>query len=144
VQESADLEGLAATCIERKAPVFGLVGEYSGEPVIGRGLVTTPMKGILTPGHVVRREQGAMTLECMEYNVPDLPTSFGGTSGGGLWRTYLNDSSDGSYGHVETRLCGVATFQSDATHIVCQGIERIEQFLMPAIRRPCPALRSDT
>lgn len=114
--------------------MFGLVDEFSGEPVIGDGLVTTPMKGILTPGHVVRREQGAMTLECMGYNVPNLPTSFGGTSGGGLWRMYLNDASDGAYEHVETRLCGVATFQRDAAHIVCQGIERIEQLLVPAIR----------
>jgi hypothetical protein len=115
--------------------VFGLVDEFSGAPLIGGGLATTPMKGVLTPGHIVRREKGTMTLECMGYNVPDLPTSFGGTSGGGLWRMYLNDASDGSYEHVETRLCGVATFERDATHIVCQGIERIEQLLVPAIRK---------
>jgi hypothetical protein len=70
--------------------VFGLVDEFSGEPVACRGLVTTPMKGILTPGHVVRREQGAMTLECMSevpdvklelIPRPDLPWSSAGEAG---------------------------------------------------------------
>ncbi|MBR0960893.1 hypothetical protein [Bradyrhizobium japonicum] len=115
--------------------VFGLVDEFSGEPVRGGGLVTTPMQGVLTPGHVVARDKGVMTLECMDYNVRRLPQSFGGTSGGGLWRMYLNVGTDGSYGEVETRLCGLASFQRDATHIACQGIERIEQFLIPAIRQ---------
>ena len=115
--------------------VFGLVHEFSGEPVVGDGLVTTPMQGILTPGHIVSRDKGLMTLECMDYNVADLPNSFGGTSGGGLWRMYLNVAANGSYEHIETRLCGVASFQRDATHIARQGFERIEQLLVPNIRR---------
>jgi len=115
--------------------VFGLVDELSQEPVASAGAVTTPMRGLLTPGHVIDRRNGAMTLECMDYNIPDLPKSFGGTSVGDLWRMYLNSAADGSYEHVQTRLCGVASFQRDANHIVCQGIERIEQRLLPAIRR---------
>jgi hypothetical protein len=42
------------------------------------------------PGNIVRRGNGVMALECMEYNAADLPKSFGGTSGSGLWRAYLN------------------------------------------------------
>ncbi len=72
--------------------VFGLVDEFSEEPVRERGDVTTPMKGVLTPGHVRERNNGALTLECMDYNVKELPKSFGGTSGGGLWRMYLNQA----------------------------------------------------
>jgi len=115
--------------------VFSLVDEFSGKPVRERSDVTTPMRSVLTPGHVTERKNGALTLECMDYNVGELPERFGGTSGGGLWRMYLNQSDDGSYEHVQTRLCGVASFQRDATHIVCQGFERIEQALIPAIRR---------
>lgn len=115
--------------------VFGLVDEFSGQPLVGGGSVTTPMKGVLTPGHVVSGDGGVLTLECMDYNIADLPKCFGGTSGGGLWRMYLNIAADGSYAEVQTRLCGVASFQRDATHIVCQGFERIERFLLPAIRR---------
>lgn len=114
---------------------FGLVHEFSGEPKRGGGRVTTPMKGILTPGHVVARENSVMTLECMDYSVPQLPKSFGGTSGGGLWRVYIADEPDGSYRALETRLIGIATFQRDATHIMCQAMERIEQCLVPAIRQ---------
>jgi hypothetical protein len=114
--------------------VFGLVHEFSDEPQRGGGLVTTPMQGILTPGHVVARENGVMTLECMDYNLPDLPSSFGGTSGGGLWRMYIADEPDGSYRALDTRLVGVASYQRDATHIMCQAVERIEQCLVPAIR----------
>jgi hypothetical protein len=115
--------------------VFGLVDEFSGEPVRSGGLVTTPMKGVLTPGHIVSRNNGVLTLECMDYNVTDLPASFGGSSGGGVWRMYLKLSADGSYTAVETRLCGIASFQQNATTIMCQGFERIEQALVPAIRQ---------
>jgi hypothetical protein len=115
--------------------VFGLVDEFSGEPQRGSGLVTTPMQGVLTPGHVVAWENDVMTLECMDYNVPQLPESFGGTSGGGLWRIYLADEPDGSYRALETRLVGIASFQRDATHIMCQAFQRIEQCLVPAIRQ---------
>lgn len=115
--------------------VFGLVDEFSGMPIAEGGYVTTPMQGVLTPGHIKERKNGAMTLECMADNIPQLPKCFGGTSGGGLWRMYLNQGDDGSYKEVQTRLCGVASFQRDATHIVCQGIERLDQELIPAIRR---------
>jgi hypothetical protein len=115
--------------------VFGLVGEFSGQPVFRPGLVTSPMKGVLTPGHIVSKDNGALILECMDYNVTSLPTSFGGSSGGGLWRMYLNVSADGSYQEIETRLCGLASFQLNATEIICQGFERIHQSLVPAIQQ---------
>jgi hypothetical protein len=115
--------------------VFGLVHECSGEPERGGGLVTTPMQGVLTPGHVGSAENGVRTLECMHYNVPQLPKSFGGTSGGGLWRIYLADEPDGSYRPLEIRLVGIASFQRDPTHIMCQAFERIEQCLVPGIRQ---------
>jgi hypothetical protein len=114
---------------------FGLVHEFSGEPVAGDGLVTTPMQGVVTPGNIVRRGKGQMTLQCMDYNVAALPSSFGGTSGGGVWRMYANVASNGSYEEVQTRLCGVASFQPDATHIICQSFERINQALIPEIRK---------
>lgn len=111
------------------------IDEFSEKPFTERGNVTTPMQGVLTPGHIVERKNGAMTLECMDYNRPVLPKSFGGTSGGGLWRMYLHVAGDGSYEPVQVRLCGVASFQRDATHIVCQGIDRIEQILIPEIQK---------
>jgi len=93
------------------------------------------MQAVLTPRHILEQKNGTLTLEGMDYNLAHLPKSFGGTSGGGLWRMYLNVADDGSYEHIETRLCGVASFQRDASHLVSQGIERIEQMLLPAIRQ---------
>lgn len=112
-----------------------LVDEFSGQPVAENGLVTTPMKGVLTPGRVVGGQNGVVTMECMEPNIPDLPKSFGGTSGGGLWRMYLKVAADGSYEEVQTRFSGVASFQRNATHIICQSVQRIAQALVPAIRQ---------
>lgn len=109
--------------------VFGLVDEFSDKPIAERGSVTTPMQGVLTPGHIVERNNGAMTLECMDYNVPRLPKSFGGTSGGGLWRMYLNQAEDGSYTEAQTRLCGAASFQRDATHVVCRESSELTKCL---------------
>ncbi len=115
--------------------IFGLVDEFTGEPRRENGSVTTPMQGVLTPGHIVAGNNGALTLECLDANRPDLPESFGGSSGGGLWRLYFNVSTDGSYDSVEIRLCGIATYQLDATHIICQGFERIEQVLINEVRK---------
>jgi hypothetical protein len=115
--------------------IFGLVDEFTGQPRRENGSVTTPMQGVLTPGHIIARNNGALTLECLDANRPNLPESFGGNSGGGLWRLYFNVTTDGSYNSVEIRLYGVATYQLDATHIVCQGIERIEQLLITEIRK---------
>ena len=121
--------------------VFGLLDEFSEEPIRGDGLVTTPMKAVLTPGHIIARDKGLLTLECMDYNVSELPKSFGGNSGGGLWRLYLKVIEGGGYELVQSRLCGIASFQLDQTHIICQGFDRIEQGLVSAIRDKFEQLR---
>jgi hypothetical protein len=66
--------------------VFGLVEEFTGVTTRHNGRATTLLRAVLTSG--VLRDVDALnaTLECFEENLPDLPDSFGGTSGGGLWR----------------------------------------------------------
>lgn len=108
--------------------VFGLVDELSGEPRRSAGFVTTPMHGALVPGTIVHRENGTVTLERMKPDADKPPKKFGGMSGGGLWLTLLNIDGNGSYIEIETRLCGVASFQKEG-NIVCQGIERIQLLL---------------
>ena len=54
-------------------------------------------------------------------------------SGGGLWRVYfVEDEKKSSV--VATMLCGIASWQIDATNIACQGWDRIDQGLVPAVR----------
>jgi hypothetical protein len=116
--------------------VFGLVEEFTGDTTRQRGMATTAMKGVLTSG--ILRQFGPLsaTLECYEENIPDLPKSFGGASGSGLWRVYLQQREDKTLEAVHHRLIGIASREifGAPPSIKCQGIGRIEA-LMEAVRR---------
>jgi len=104
--------------------VFGLVEQFTGATTRQDGRATTLLKGVLTPG--VLREFGALTatLECFKENLPDLPASFGGTSGGGLWRVYVRRCEDGSFEAIHHRLLGIACSEDKGAppRITCQGV----------------------
>lgn len=117
--------------------VFGLVEEFTGVTTRQNGRATTLLKGVLTSG--VLRDLDALnaTLECFEEILPDLPDSFGGTSGGGLWRVYVRRSEDGRFEGVHHRLIGIASSEAKGAppRITCQGIGRIEMMLEGMRRR---------
>jgi hypothetical protein len=115
--------------------IFGLVDELPADPITQGKVVTTPVQGLLTPGHVFELQDGRATFRPLDENTSDLPFSFGGNSGGGLWRAYLKDGGD-HYEKVDVRLVGIASFQLKGTHdVVCQGVSRIEQLLLPEVRK---------
>src|SRR4029077_5824288 len=113
--------------------VFGLVEHFTGATKRQEGRATTLVKGVLTSG--VLGEFGALTatLECFKENIPDLPESFGGTSGGGLWRVYVRKREDGSFEAVHHRLLGIADREDlenvPPRWIKCQGLGRIKVVL---------------
>jgi hypothetical protein len=75
-----------------------------------------------------------LTFKAMNYNLPHLPRPFGGMSGGGVWRTYFEEDADGSY-VVEAMLCGVTSWQIDATtSLVRAGIGLIRRLLQTAAK----------
>jgi len=41
-----------------------------------------------------------LTLECYPDNIIDLPSSFGATSGGGLWRVYAKAKTEALTPHT--------------------------------------------
>lgn len=112
--------------------MLGLVAEFSGQPFVEGTEWISPMRGILHTGHICTQENGLLTVEAMDYNLDKLPESFGGMSGGGLWRVYFVDSEQESK-IVATMLCGIASWQIDQTHIACQGWDRIDQALIPTV-----------
>jgi hypothetical protein len=117
--------------------VFGLVEDFTGATTRQNGMATTNLKGVLTSG--IMRDFGALnsTLECFEQNVPDLPASFGGTSGGGLWRVYARQDTEGSFEAVHHRLMGIASREEldfSPPRIICQGMGRVEA-LLESVRR---------
>jgi hypothetical protein len=84
------------------------------------------------------QKNGLLTIEAMDYNLDKLPKSFGGMSGGGLWRICLVEDEIG-FKIIDTVLCGVASWQIDSTKIACQGWDRIDQALIPKVREaPIP------
>jgi hypothetical protein len=54
-------------------------------------------------------------------------------SGGGLWRIYFVENENETK-IVAAMLCGIASWQIDATRIACQGWDRIDQMLVPNVR----------
>jgi hypothetical protein len=110
---------------------FGLVEEFTGATTRQSGRATTFLKGVLTSGALRQFDKFTATLECFKENLSDLPASFGGTSGGGLWRVYVRKRDDGSFEAVHHRLIGIASREElgSPPRITCQGMGRIEAML---------------
>lgn len=116
--------------------VFGLVEEFTGATTRQNGLATTVLRAVLTSGTIHESSPVSMTLECFRENIPDLPSSFGGNSGGGFWRAYMRKRGD-DFEIVHLRLVGLASNEVKVSppHIVCQGIARIQATLEEAHRQ---------
>lgn len=111
--------------------VFGLVEQFTGATTRQNGRTTTLLKGVLTSGILRDLDALTATLECFKENLLDLPDSFGGTSGGGLWRIYLRRREDGSFEAVHHRLLGIASSEDKGAppRITCQSVGRLEMML---------------
>jgi hypothetical protein len=113
--------------------MLGLVDEFSGEPFVEGKEIISPMRSVLHSGRISTQENGLLTFKAMDHNLPQLPKSFGGMSGGGVWRAYFEEDVHGSR-VVETMLCGVTSWQIDTTTLACQGWDRIDQALVEKVR----------
>ena len=118
--------------------VFGLVEQFTGATTRQNGRATTLLKGVLTSGVLRDFDALTATLECFEENLPDLPDSFGGTSGGGLWRVYVRKTRQtGASRPYITGLIGIASREDKGSppRIMCQGMGRVEAMLEGVRRR---------
>lgn len=117
--------------------VFGLVEQFTGATTRQNGRATTLLRGVLTSGVLRNFEALTATLEHSEENLPDLPDSFGGTSGGGLWRVYTRKHDKGGFEAIHHRLIGIASREDKGPppRITCQGMGRIEAMLDGVHRR---------
>jgi hypothetical protein len=128
------MEAYASSKSNFRDAMLGLVEEFSQKPFAQNSEIISPMRGVLHTGRVVAQENGLLTFKAMDYNLPHLPKSFGGMSGGGVWRTYFEEDADGSY-VVEAMLCGVTSWQIDATtSLVRAGIGLIRRLLQTAAK----------
>jgi hypothetical protein len=127
----AKLESAAPVECKHVDAIVGLIAEFSERPFIEGREFISPMRGVLHTGHICAQENGLLTMKAMDHNLHELPKSFGGMSGGGLWRIYFVENEESKI--VATMLCGVASWQDDRK-IACQGWDRIDQGLIPAVR----------
>jgi hypothetical protein len=128
------MEEWASTKEKHVDAMLGLVDELSEKPFKEGQEIISPMRGVLHSGHVVAAENGLLTMRAMDYNLDKIPNSFGGMSGGGLWRVYFAENEKETK-IVGTMLCGIASWQIDDTQLACQGWDRIDQGLVPAVRK---------
>jgi hypothetical protein len=128
------MEAYASTKSHFRDVMLGLVDEFSGEPFVQGKEIVSPMRGVLHSGGITSQENGLLTFKAMDYNLPHLPRSFGGMSGGGVWRAYFEEDARGSR-VAEVMLCGVASWQIDGTTLACQGWDRIDQVLVGKVRK---------
>ena len=74
------------------------------------------------------------------------PESYGGTSGGGLWRTYCHVDSNGKQQVAENRLVGVPYYQSEKVGekrlLYCHGPRTIYELLLGKIKETWPDARA--
>ena len=113
--------------------MLGFVAEFSEKPFVKGREFISPMRGMLHTGQICAHENGLLTFEAMYSDFKELPQSFGGMSGAGLWRiSFVEDAPSSIIGRM---LCGVASWQIDDRKIACQGWDRIDQVLIPTIRK---------
>ncbi len=109
---------------------------------IPRGIVaTTPFEALINVGHVFVDDDNAdrFSFQPVASEGVILPTSYKGTSGGGLWKFYL-DQDDFSL--VQARLIGVAYFEKPVggeIHFIGHGQTSIYETLLNAIRQKWPS-----
>ncbi len=115
--------------------VCGVVDEWIDDPEVTGTKSTTTIEALLNIGSVAKvvKSDGFDLLFFKPFPEDgfELPESYKGTSGGGLWRFYVAEELGGKR-LLQSRLMGVAFFET-ADHVVCHGPVSIFEKLCPLI-----------
>jgi hypothetical protein len=119
------------------AHLAGAVEEFSRATTINGNTITSRIEGFVCQGEISRESDHA-GMDRIRF-VPQItaprnvPASYGGMSGGGLWQVFV---SDPEYKIVQVRLSGVAYFEeAGVSHmeIICHGPQSVYTRLYPQI-----------
>jgi hypothetical protein len=95
--------------------VAGVIGQRTQPATNVGNRSTLSVEGLVCPGSVIDAPKigqwDQLHFKPQPQSESKLPTNYQGTSGGGIWRIYLQTGSDGRYTPAETRLTGVAYWQ---------------------------------
>jgi hypothetical protein len=118
--------------------MFGLVNEYSSEPIIEGDKFVSPMRAVIYRGKMHSDKNALLRFQTADDDPEKLPKDFGGLSGSGLWRIHFLDHGAGNFEIIEKRLWGITSWQTDRQNnrgaVVGQGCDRIDQGLITCIR----------
>jgi hypothetical protein len=128
-------ESAVSHCVD---VMFGLVDEYSAEPVIDGGTFVSPMRAVVYRGKMHSEQNALLRFQTTDDDPEKLPKDFGGLSGSGLWRIHFVDHGAGNFEIIEKRLWGITSWQIDKKNnrgaVAGQGWDRIDQALIPRVR----------
>lgn len=112
--------------------VLGGVSEWTAGPVDAGTYSITQFHSLANVGKI-RRFDGSPEFDYYEFEAEpeqsfELPKSYQGVSGGGLWKFYFKDDDEG-LNLVDSRLIGVAFYETDRGTILCHGPKSIYAML---------------
>ena len=137
---AGDLEGTMKLCV-----MAGIVDEMTRPTIIsqisGGIAATTSFEALLNVGNLFVDDESAdrFRFQPIASEGAILPTSYKGSSGGGLWKFYFDRDN---FSLVQARLIGVAYWEKpddNELHLVGHGQVSIYQTLFNAIRLKWPA-----
>src|SRR5271154_2629914 len=118
--------------------MFGLVAQYSGEPIIEEGKFVSPVRAVIYRGKMHSDKDALLRFQTIDDDPEKLPKDFGGLSRSGLWRIHFLDRGAGKFDIIEKRLWGITSWQIDKQNnrgaVAGQGWDRIDQALIPCVR----------
>jgi hypothetical protein len=121
--------------------VAGVVDEKTklSTPSAGRGVVS--FSAFVSVGAVKRRlliaDYDKLAYEPQALPTTELPDSWKGTSGGGLWRLRVNDDDEGDH-KLEVALAGITHRETRRGNIICHGPRSLYGKLAAAMRAKWP------
>lgn len=125
--------------------VAGVIGQRTQPATNVGNRSTVSLEGLVCPGSVIDAPKigkwDQLHFKPQPQSESKLPTNYQGTSGGGIWRVYLQTGSDGKYTPTETRLTGVAYWQdqvADSLGIIGHGPISVYGHLLAEIYRRWP------
>ncbi len=122
--------------------VVGVIENWRRDQIAQKTVIITPIESLLNVGTAreIASTDGYDRLQFEPLKSQDFtpPQSYGGTSGGGLWRSFRKKNLDGSVHFDQLRLLGVAFFETEEVegqrHIICHGPRSIYRLLADKIR----------
>ncbi len=122
--------------------VAGVIDEWTSPPILLKQTTRIMHTCLLNTGHAEALPDAGVAFDRFEFTPAPTdedapPFSYGGSSGGGLWRIWISAANDQPSRLMERRLVGVAYFQTDlvggARKVICHGLASIYDILIPAI-----------